>query len=156
MTGPDFASIEATTRDIPYDANELRWQLLRPRHLWTPIPAPGELVCYRNDEWGPVSNARVVAVQSLDDRDDHYLWDVATVGGADGTERRPLEDGAGRRVKVARADPWLDLTLDTEGYGRRVCREARVRGSAGWLPLDWRTRARPIPAGHRLVAVGAL
>lgn len=154
MTGPDFAAIEAASCDVPWDANEYWWQLNRPRHLWTPLPSVGDLVCYRNDTWGPVSSARVVGRQDENDTDDHYLFDVVTVGGLDGTERRPMEDGAGRRVKVRRDDPWFDLYLDTEGYGRRVCREARLRGSPGWLPLDWRTRPRPIPTeSGRITAV---
>jgi hypothetical protein len=31
---------------------------------------------------------------------------------------------------------WPSLVLDT-AYGRVVTREARVRGSAGWLPSSW-------------------
>lgn len=32
--------------------------------------------------------------------------------------------------------PWPLVTLDT-AYGIIRTRESRVRGSAGWLPLDW-------------------
>jgi len=156
VIGPDLASIEAATSGIPWDANEFRWQLNRPRALWTPLPAVGDEVAYRNDEWGPVSRARVLELQDPNDMGDHYLFDVVTTTQDDGTGRVPYIDGAGQRVKQRRPDPWLTLTLDTEHNGRRACREARLRGSAGWLPLDWRTRQRPLPRTARLLVAGVL
>jgi hypothetical protein len=41
-------------------------------------------------------------------------------------------------------DPWPMLTLNTP-WGLGMTQEARLRGSAGWLPLDWETRHRPLP-----------
>lgn len=114
---------------LPVDPGEIHAALNRPPHLQTPIPKVGDTVGYRHHEWGDVTVAEVLAVQDMDDSTDPYLWHVVTTGA--GT---PLVDGAGRRVLHRAPDPWPTLTLATD-WGRRATREARVRGSAGWLPL---------------------
>lgn len=134
------AMTEMDTRSVPWETAELHWQLNRPPQHRTPIPAAGARVFYRHTPWGPVTAAQIIEVQSLDDQDDHYLWHrhVNPLTGA------PEIDGAGRYLMKPAPDPWPSLTLATD-WGHRITREARVRGSAGWLPLDWATRYRPLP-----------
>jgi hypothetical protein len=125
---------------VPIDPGEVHWALNRPPHHRTPVPTVGERVCYRHHEWGEVTHAQVLAVQDPTDPAsyrDHYLWHVLV-----DEARLPIHDGAGNRVLTPAPDPWPTLTLAT-GWGHRMTREARVRGSAGWLPLDWQTRYRP-------------
>lgn len=87
----------------------------------TPMPAVGGRVLYRHVEHGDVTDALVLDVGRLDDLTDPHLWER----GLDGTITGP------------RPAPWHDLTLRTL-HGTFVTREARVRGSAGWLPADWK------------------
>jgi hypothetical protein len=127
------------SRLVPIDPSEIHWALNRPPEHRTPIPTVGERVYYRHHEWGEVTEAQVVAVQDPLDYADRYLWHVLT-----DERRRPIHDERGNRVLVPAPDPWPTLTLATD-WGHRATREARVRGSAGWLPLDWRNRYRPEP-----------
>lgn len=84
-------------------------------------PSPvmlGSHVMYRHDAHGDVTDAVVLDIrtQELDGYPTHAMhW--------------PL----GLTVQLP---PWPLLTLDTV-HGIIRTREARVRGSAGWLPLDW-------------------
>jgi hypothetical protein len=88
----------------------------------TTIPEIGDVVWYRHEEWGDLTEALVEAVQDPDaDRTDPNVW------------YRDHATGAAVRMHDR---PWLALTLST-AYGRVSCREARARGSAGWLPHDW-------------------
>jgi len=87
----------------------------------TPTPAVGDRVLYRHDNHGDVTDALVLEVGPLDDLTDPHLW-----------ERD--QDG---NITGPRPAPWHDLTLRTL-HGTFVTREARVRGSAGWLPADWK------------------
>lgn len=99
-------------------------------------PNPGDHVYYRANEFGPLVDAEIVS-WSLDDPDDPNLglpqpWPEA-------------------RILVT--PPWPDSKLDAGGHhlansaGPRPyyvdCREARLDGAAGWLPLDY--QARPYP-----------
>lgn len=129
----------------PWDPAELHWQLNRPRRHWTPIPNVGDRVFYRHEHWGPVTAAQVLDVQSLDDYSDHYLWHVVR-----DDRGEAMRDELGRYILRPVADPWVTLTLATD-WGTTVTREARVRGSAGWLPLDWQTRFHPAPGGGVLI-----
>jgi hypothetical protein len=131
---------EEDTRLVPYSAAEAAWALERPGGHRTPLPAPGDEVEYRHDTWGPVTRAEVVAVQPLDDLDDPHLWTVQT----DPMTGRPLLLD-GRPVLQQRLDPWPLVRLRVPRLGMGLSREARLRGSAGWLPLDWRERFRPLP-----------
>lgn len=130
---------EWETSGIPWDSAEFSWQHHRPVHLWTPIPPVGSDVFYRSNHWEPETLARVLAHQDDRDYTDFYLWKVIT-----NENRAATTDGFGKRMIERVEDPWICLTLKTE-WGVVTCREARLRGSAGWLPLDWKTRFRPNP-----------
>lgn len=130
---------EQDTRLIPYAAWEYDWAHQRPAPHRTPLPAPGDEVCYRHDHWGDVVRIEVVSVQPLDDVTDQHLWRVET----DGAGGVLLVDG--RPVFAQRLDPWPTLRLRVPRIGLVDTREARLRGSPGWLPLDWETRFRPTP-----------
>lgn len=140
---------EVDTRLIPYSAAEVAWALERPAPDRSAIPAEGDEVDYRHDPWGPVRRALVQWVQPLDDFDDPNLWTVQT----DPMTGEPLllDD---RPVMAQRLDPWPLLRLRVPGVGVGLSREARLRGSAGWLPLNWRARRRPMPTGG--YAIGGL
>lgn len=129
---------ETVTRAVPISRDEIDWAHNRPGPHRVPVPAVGDEVAYRHDPWGPITSAEVLAVQPLDDLDDPHLWQVETGPGG-----RPLML-EGRPVMAQRPDPWPTLTLRTV-HGVGVTREARLRGSAGWLPLDWQSRYRPQP-----------
>lgn len=130
---------EADTAAIPYAKWETDWAHRRPAPHRTPLPAPGDEVFYRHDYWLPPVRAEVVSVQSLDDLTDPHLWEMQQ----DGMGGPLLVDG--RQVLAKRFDPWPTLRLQIPGIGLRDTREARLRGSPGWLPLDWETRFRPTP-----------
>ncbi len=130
---------EAATRPVPIGRHEIEWAHNRPGQHRVPVPRPGDQVMYRHDEWGDVSEAEVLSVQPLDDLDDPHLWFPQT------DERGQLLELDGRPILAQKPDPWPRVVLRTR-YGTAVTREARVRGSAGWLPLDWQTRYRPKPA----------
>lgn len=85
------------------------------RPVPTPVPAPGERVLYRHDAHGDITDALVVEVR-VDPRD-------------------PNVHVTGEPWRI-RADPWPDLILST-AWGLVQTKEARVRGSAGWLPANW-------------------
>lgn len=137
---------EQDTRAVPVGPDEVAWALNRPAPHRVPVPAVGDQVLYRHDPWGEVSEAEVLAVQPLDDVDDPHIAFV---------ERDALGQVIvieGRPVIALRKDPWPRLTVRTK-YGVGVTREARLRGSPGWLPLDWEARHRPLP-GMTLLAAG--
>lgn len=135
--------LERLTALIPYGEWEYRWARERPPRHRTPVPAVGDEVDYRHDPWAEPSRAEVLAVQPLDDITDPNLWTVETRRDGSGQEVPLLVED--RPVLRPHADPWPLLTLRTV-HGVGQSREARLRGSAGWLPLDWRTRYRPLPA----------
>lgn len=134
---------EQDTRLIPWAQWEVDWAHRRPAEHRTPLPAAGDEVRYRHDGWGPVWPAEVHWVQPFDDLDDPHLWNIEL----DGVGGAVLVDG--RTVIQQRFDPWprLHLRVDAPGLTHLLVdtREARLRGSPGWLPLDWETRYRPMP-----------
>lgn len=138
---------ELLTRAVPIGSDEIAWAHERPAEHRVPVPAVGDQVLYRHNAWEPPTEAEVLDVQPLDDLDDPHLWRVPL-----GPDGQPVQLD-GRAIIAQRADPWPRLTLRTV-YGVGVTREARVRGSAGWLPLDWESRYRPAPAGAVLVRNG--
>lgn len=79
------------------------------RQVGSPLPVPGEHVLYRHVEFGDITDALVVEVVPDDPQDI-----TSRVGD----------------------HPWSVVLLRT-GQGLVATREARVRGSAGWLPLSW-------------------
>lgn len=129
---------EIDTRLVPYDQAEVAWARSRPPQHRVATPAVGEMVRYRHEAWGEPVEALVVAVQDPQDQSDPNLWRIARDG-----HGAPLALD-GMPVIVPVEDPWPLLTLECR-YGRPVTREARLRGSAGWLPVDWETRHRPLP-----------
>ncbi len=83
---------------------------VRHRPVATKIPRVGSTVLYRDDHHRDVVEATVVMIHPLADDDPHRL--------------------------MCPHDPWPILRLRTI-HGLVDCREARVRGAAGWLPISW-------------------
>lgn len=125
-------------KGIAYTPEEYAWARRRPAPDRSPIPEVGDEVFYRHDEDGPVVLAEVLAVQDLEDFTDPNLWYFQT-----DQLNQPIEI-EGQRVLARAYDPWPEVTLKTP-YGVCVTREARLRGSPGWLPLDHELRHRPQP-----------
>ncbi len=129
---------EEMSRPIPWQAWEFAWARQRPAQHRPPLPAVGDTVLYRHDAWGDVTEATVAKVQDLDDITDPNLW---------GVQLDPAGQPVtfqGRQLIAQAPDPWPDLYLHTQ-FGYFKTREARLRGSPGWLPHDWQLRYRPIP-----------
>ncbi|GAA3283834.1 hypothetical protein Dvina_01465 [Dactylosporangium vinaceum] len=137
---------EEHTRLVPHEPHEVEWARQRPAQHRTKLPAVGDEVLYRHHDWGLVVPAEVLWLQPFDDLDDPNLWTV---------QRDPLGQPLtldGRPVLQQRLDPWPLLRLKVEHLGPVLSREARLRGAAGWLPLDWQRRYRPMP---NFTAIGA-
>ncbi len=129
---------EADSRAVPHTRAEFDWAHCRePQHRVGP-PAAGDTVLYRHEPWATPTEATVEWVQPADDVDDPHLWIVQT----DQWERPMLHGG--QPVMRPKADPWPLVRLRTK-FGRVDTREARLRGSPGWLPPDWERRYRPVP-----------
>lgn len=126
-------------RHFPHTHQEYVWAQCRPAADRTPIPREGDEVLYRHHTGEQPTPATVVWVQPLDDIADPNL--VRTQMDPATGEPMLLE---GRYVLLMAKDPWPLLILTTV-HGRVETREARLRGSPGWLPLDWETRYRPAP-----------
>jgi hypothetical protein len=127
---------ELDTRLLPWEAQEISWAWNRPHRERPPLPKPGDRVRYRHQHWDAETvPAVVVSVQDPDELDDGNLWIL--VRDIDG---QPIfDDGVPRWVRCP--DPWPLVRLDTgDLYGVVNTLESRVRGSAGWLPLDWQAR----------------
>jgi hypothetical protein len=137
---------ELQTRHIAHTAEEITWARWRPQEHITPVPAVGDRVLYRAHDWADPVGATVL--EEVDDSGlgtpDWNCWRVRVTNGV------PHYDGAGEMILDAHPDRWPTLLLKVDGQASHVVtREARLRGSAGWLPLDWETRTRPLPAGDR-------
>lgn len=136
---------ELHTRMIPYEPIEVSHARNRPLDERSPIPKVGDKVFYRREFWDqePLLTT-VVFVQDLNDKSDPNLWHlVRDIYG------NPIVDyGVVRYAQVA--DPWPEVMVEWEEVykstpsgvttRRAVTREARLRGSPGWLPLNWRFR----------------
>jgi hypothetical protein len=123
----------------PYDPSEMVWARDRPPWQQPPRPTVGDHVHYRHDPWGEITCAQVVRI--LDDpEDDPNVYRY--VLNEQSATRSPIVDGAGRRLVTLAPDPDPSVELHTQ-YGRVVTREARLRGSPGWLPLDYERYWRP-------------
>lgn len=127
-----------------------RWAHNRRPHEREAVPQPGERVLLREEDFGPAVPAVVVAVQDMSSPHDHWNRHGGTEhlrgpGQPDQNVWEPAADGW--RMKD---DPWpwvhvrvirtgedgSDLHDDDGNLvlaAPRWCREARVRGSAGWL-----------------------
>lgn len=143
--------------------DELAWVRNRPEGERRPMPAVGAIVGWREVEGGPVVRATVVEVESVTDPwahesapfephgPDPNVWRVVT----NPETATPLHDALGRYVFAPVPDPWpavvvrIDPTVINPGTGpdlagREVIgrtrymhvREARLPGSAGWLPAE--------------------
>lgn len=148
---------ELDTRHLPYEPVEVSYATNRPAGERTPIPVVGQQVLYRREFWDqePVQ-VTVVSVQDLGDRSDPNLWRlVRDVHG------NPMPGPDGDVLMVPVPDPWPLLWL--RGWWppypggkpeerEAQTREARLRGSPGWLPLDWRLRPVRTPQEFALVA----
>lgn len=123
---PDFAHIPLTREEVTLAVHD------RPQP--TPYPAVGDVVWYRAQPHGDLVEAVVEAIQDPNvhpgGEPDPNVW------------YRDNQTGAPLHLLP---DPWLTLTLDTVWHDesgqaqhmRLTCREARARGSVGWLPADW-------------------
>lgn len=140
---------EHETRHVPYDAAEVAWARNRPARHRTPRPQLGDALLYRHREWADPEPCRLLEWVDLDNPNDPLMY--RTVVDERSPFRAPVTDGAGRRLVEPVDDPWPLVLLDTP-HGLVTTREARLRGSAGWLPLDWRARYRPTPAVGLIVA----
>jgi len=136
---------ELDTRLIPIAPIEGAYARNRDPAERPPIPAVGDVVYYRHQEWDTeVVKAEVLAVQSMDDLHDENLWRLVR----DNLTGHPvLDDGKPRMVKVE--DPWPWVMLKPEGHPITQTWESRLRGSAGWLPLDYRQRRIRLP--HEII-----
>lgn len=116
--------------------DDVRRAQLRPPGERTPVPQPGTTVWYRDREFGDLVEA-VVDTVVMDNMTDPNVWHVVTVGG------QPVKGPDGTVQMEVAPDPW-PLVYLTDAYGRtHQTREARIVGSAGWLPVS----AQPGPAG---------
>lgn len=128
----------------PLTGAEIAWASHRPGDARTELPAAGDLVGLREREGGPVLPATVLQV--LDS-----LTDPPAVGGFDPNvwqvvvnpvTRAPSYGPDGRYLLELVPDPWPRLLVrvdPVDGKGQRKfieAREARLLGSAGWLPRE--------------------
>jgi hypothetical protein len=96
----------------------------RPPHKRTAIPNPGDQVHYVRHEWGDPEPATVLQVQSVYER-----------SGPGGLRPRGPDEPVDPNLHINRGgDPMPLLLLMTADGLYTWTREARVRGSAGWMP----------------------
>lgn len=131
---------EQDTVLIPYQPEEIAWARQRPPEHRVACPAVGDALLYRHDSWGPPVAAVVESVEDLDDRTKPNLWQIIR----DPVSGRILATPDHVPVAERLPDPWPVLHIRSR-HGIAITQEARLRGSAGWLPLDWETRYRPTP-----------
>lgn len=106
-------------------AAEVAWAHNRPTAHRTPAPKIGDKVKYRANSWrdDEILDAEILDVQ-WDHPDDMQLT----------TPNGPHPDPW----------PWVILGYEVNKVPKMVrTREARLDGSAGWLPLDWQRWPRP-------------
>jgi hypothetical protein len=148
---------EIGTRMAPWEQAEFSHAHNRPPAERPPLPAVGEQVWYRRYDWNTDERTgehhepelvTVVEVQPPDDTAltcnlpevgpvrDLNLWHLVR----DNWTGRPLYDPSGQLRYVHVADPWPWIRMRRPDGMIAETREARLRGSAGWLPLDYLTR----------------
>lgn len=115
---PECSTMPVTTPEVTAAA----WQ--RPAADRTPPPRPGDRVLFRMHRFGDLTDAVVVEVQDM------------TRPGADPDPMVWRRDNTTGQLAGLHPDPWPSVVLDT-WWGRVSTREARVRGSEGWVPPDW-------------------
>jgi len=132
---------EIDTRVIPIERIECSYARNRNPAERPPIPKVGDTVYYRHEEWDrEVVRAEVLEVQSFDDLHDENLWRLVR----DNFTGQPIIDSDGPRM-VRVEDPWPWLVIRPEGHPVTKTWESRVRGSAGWLPLNYKERVIRLP-----------
>jgi hypothetical protein len=142
---------------VPHERVEAAYAHNRDPAERTPFPRAGDRVLFRADMWQrePPVPAVVLLVETWDDPQPVARWD----GISDGTEcmwrvvkdlaGRPVVDverGAERIRRVRVEDPWPFVRLRLDSGALRDTREARLRGSPGWLPLDYLSRPVRLPS----------
>lgn len=144
------------SRVIPWSDRELAWQRIRPPQHRVPLPHAGQRVFARLERFAEPLPAVVDRVPDLErgwrwedleeDTPDAWVWQIRR----DNSTGRPILDGLGLPVVELLPDPQPVIRLRIEDRGGIYeMREARLRGSPGWLPLDWRERWRPNPLEGR-------
>jgi hypothetical protein len=144
----------------PHTPQEVRrWAHERRPHEREAPPAAGERLLFRERDFGPAVPAVVTAVQDLITAADHW-----TQHGGLLRERGPgmpdptvwaWDEAAARHRLHHDPWPWVHVAVIT-GAGDdgqellappRWCKEARVRGSAGWLREGSRAHSGDYEAG---------
>lgn len=148
---------EIATRWVPWQQSEFSHVHNRPHAERPPLPAPGDQVWYRRYDWhhntqtGEVEEPELVTVVEVQDPNDTTLvCHLPDIGPArdlnlwellrDNLTGRPLIDGTGQLAYRHVPDPWPWIRMRRPNGMIAETREARLRGSAGWLPLDYRSR----------------
>lgn len=138
----------------PHTPQEIRrWAWHRLPDEREAVPEPGERLLFRETDFGGTVPAVVTAVQDLSSPHDHW-----TRNGGLEAQRGPgtpdvhvwrYDETRGQHVMLDDPWPWVHLQVITghDGDGAEIlaaprwCREARVRGSAGWLREGSRAHA---------------
>jgi hypothetical protein len=129
----------------PHTPQEIRrWAHERRPHEREAVPEPGERLLFREELHGPCVPAIVAEVQGLTTPGSHWHQHGQLTGrlgpGMPDPSVWTHDDAAGWRLHH---DPWpwvwIQVITGTGDDGEpllappRWCKEARVRGSAGWL-----------------------
>lgn len=148
---------EIATRWVPWEQAEFSHARNRPLSERPPLPKVGDQVWYRRYDWchnpatGEVEEPELVVVVEVQDPDDTtlacHLPDIGMVRDLnlwhlvrDNLTGRPRVDEHGEWLYVHVADPWPWVRLRRPNGMLAETRESRLRGSAGWLPLDYLSR----------------
>ena len=145
---------ELATRAFPWSELELAWQRVRPPEHRVPLPRTGQRVYVRLDRFYEPLPARVAWAPDLErgwrwedlepgaSTPDAWTWQLRR----DNLTGRPVLDAMGLPRVELLPDPQPVIGVRVDGWPSILeTREARLRGSPGWLPLDWRERWRPGP-----------
>lgn len=145
---------EALTRLIPFGQDEATYARNRLPAERPPWPRVGDRLYYRREAWdvdGQLHLMQVVDVQSPDDTTSEWATNLCQHlrGNENG---QPLFRPDGSPVVVPLPDPlpWVHLRWPDEleipkgsdhawKYRIQMTFESRMRGSPGWLPLDYAT-----------------
>lgn len=111
----------------PVSVDRAIWAKCRPADERTRLPVAGQRVWYRHDPGGPLVVAQIERVD-METRTDWNVWRQKV-----DSQQRAVEV-KGERVMEMVDDPWPDVYLRMP-WGMVVTREARIEGSAGWLPM---------------------
>jgi hypothetical protein len=130
----------------PHTAQEIRrWASQRRPHEREPVPVIGERLLLREEEFGAAVPAVAVAVQDLVTPASHWRQHGGEVDrrGPGVPDPTVWTWDEARREHRLHDDPWpwvqVRVIAGTDDAGDEVlaaprwCKEARVRGSAGWL-----------------------